>query len=274
MWPPLLGVTADDYGLSPAVNAGIEDAVARGAVTGVSVMMHPGADLERVGWMANVSGIHLVLVEEAPILSSRLLGPLLDRDGRLPRDYGTLFRKIAADPRVARLLRLEAEAQVDRYVGLGLAVRFINSHQHVHLFPLVWRALRPIFARFPDAFVRVAAPGPLRLSRQAMLGLAAGLSRRLSPVNGLRNIDAIGVDFAGRLTVPAASAAFAAWAAGRRRSSAPAELVVHPGFEDDQMHRQYGHWRYHWREEYEVLMSDEFRALVERYGAAQGGPIA
>jgi predicted glycoside hydrolase/deacetylase ChbG (UPF0249 family) len=111
---PRLGVTADDYGLTTAVNEGIEDAARRGALTGVSVMVHPRATLAQVHRIADRAGLHLVLVEEEPILPARILGSLVGRDGRLPRDYRALLRKVLARPNLADLVRLEAEAQVER----------------------------------------------------------------------------------------------------------------------------------------------------------------
>src|SRR5689334_11287628 len=134
-------VTADDYGLTPAVNRGITQLVSSGAITAVSVMMHAGAHLEQLASLAALRptlGLHLVFVEEAPLGPSSRLGGLLDRDGRFP-SYPRLFGRLLANPALATLLRDEAEAQLDRYRASGLPLQFINSHQHVHLFPPLWR---------------------------------------------------------------------------------------------------------------------------------------
>src|SRR5689334_1051849 len=65
--PMLMCITADDYGLSPGVNAAIEHLAAAGAISAVSVMVHPDAHLDTLHRLTATGvalGLHVVLTRE------------------------------------------------------------------------------------------------------------------------------------------------------------------------------------------------------------------
>jgi chitin disaccharide deacetylase len=149
---PFLRITADDYGLCPGVNAGIEELAAQGAISAVSVMVHDQAKLEtahRLGHLPVRTGLHLVFVEERPLSAPSELSGLLTRSGTLPRTYRDLFARLVLRPWLAQALASEARRQMERFAALGLRLDFINSHQHTHMFPTVWHALRDLWSAWP-----------------------------------------------------------------------------------------------------------------------------
>jgi predicted glycoside hydrolase/deacetylase ChbG (UPF0249 family) len=209
-----------------------------------------------------------VFVEERPLLSPSIMAPLLEGDGRFPRSYASLFVKLLACPGSTRLLRQEAEAQIDRYLSLGLAVNVINSHQHVHLFPPVWRALAPVFQRFPDAAIRAATHGRIHLSKQGMLDITSRVATLKVPLAGHRMLHPLGVSHSGHLTAEVATGLAAAWVDRQRAKTAghaTAEIVTHPALEDGELRQRYGHWGFAWQEEHQMLTSGSLhRSLAER----------
>lgn len=271
---PVIWITADDFGLAPGVNAGVTELAERQRLSAVSIMVHPGADLERLESLRNSGpklGLHLVFVDERPLLPAGQLARIVDPDGRLP-SYPRLFRRVLGRPELGAALRREAEAQVDRYLGLGIPLDFINSHQHVHLFPPVWHALMPLFTRFRDSKVRSGAPGTITWSKQGLVNSSSRLAAWRDPLPTDRLVAPLGVAHAGHLTVERIEAEVAAWLRnGGRTHQSPGELVMHPALEDADLRRRYGHWRFGWQQEYTLLASDQLQAVFKRHSVRLAG---
>lgn len=88
-------VNADDFGLHPAINAGIIKGCRDGFITSTSLMCS-GAAFDDAVLQAKATpalgvGIHLTLVGGGkPLLQARQLRTLVDEDGLLPADYTVL----------------------------------------------------------------------------------------------------------------------------------------------------------------------------------------
>lgn len=262
-----LRITADDYGLTAATNAGIERLVAQGAVTAVSVMVHPGAALGGVSRLVGRVrlGLHLVLVAERPLVPSR---ELVDGRGHLPRDWRALILRLALRPSLLASLVREARAQLDRYRVLGLPLDFVNSHQHVHLLPPLWWALGPV-VESTGAAVRSAATAPIRPTRAGLVAVASKVCHAVSPLPDSRLIRPLGIEHAGRLA--RAPLSLLAETCRRACEEGVSELVAHPGDEDAELHRRYGHWRYDWAGERELLASGALGEALRRRGVSMEG---
>jgi len=258
-----VAITADDYGLDPAVNRGIEALAGAGAVDAVSIMAHADADLASLGRLRLTParlGAHLVLVEEKPLGRDPALEALLT-DGRLPRSYRSLFSALAWRPSLAAPLAAEAGLQIERLRGLGVDLAFVNSHQHVHLFPPLWKALRPLFESL-GLEVRAARrirPGPIK---QLLVEGVSSLSLWRWPLERCPWIHPTGIAMAGRLDLAGAAragrGARAALAGGER-----VELVTHPGFESPGLLARYAHWGYCWQTEWSLLASGAVRRALD-----------
>ncbi len=255
-------ITADDYGLDPGVNAGIEALAAAGQVDAVSLMPHAGALLgswTRLQAPGVTLGAHLVFVEEAPLGQDPELAPLLT-GGRFPGSYRSLLGVLAFHPALAEPLAREGALQIDRLLDMGVPVAFVNSHQHVHLFPVLWRALRPVLeARGLEvrAISRIL-PGP---AKQVLVDAVSSISLKAWPLDRCRGVRPVGIESAGRMTAEAAARA------ARRARPALArgeqvELVVHPGFGSAALKAGYPHWGYQWQTEWDQLASGEIRRAM------------
>ena len=260
-----LAITADDFGLDPAVNRGIVDLARQGALSSVSLMLHRDASLEGLSELVATGvalGAHLVFVEERPLVSADDLNGLLNSDGRLPSNWKELLTGLLFRPRWAAALGAEAAAQLDRFHDLGLSLSFINSHQHVHLFPPLWLVLKPLFAKYPSAFVRFANSMRPGFRKQAMVDLSGAISYKLSaPANPTTY--PLGIDAAGHFDHPAAVSALLRAKLMLLAGLAP-ELVVHPGHEPLTNREQYAHWRYQWEEEAAFLSSNVFLDMLRQ----------
>ncbi|MFY2763024.1 carbohydrate deacetylase [Arenimonas sp. MALMAid1274] len=177
-----LVVNADDFGLAPAVNQGIVDALLAGSVTSTTLMVNmPAAEeaaaLARAHPALGV-GLHFNLTLGQPTADVASVGSLVGADGKFhPR--GQLARRLLLG-RVDRAhITRELEAQYARCVALGIVPTHVDSHQHAHAFPPVFDAVATLCAR---QGIPVRMPWLLELpGSQPSLGrsLRQGVLRRM-----------------------------------------------------------------------------------------------
>lgn len=252
-------IIADDFGIHAAVNQGILELAAKGAVDAVSIMFHGNADLDLLEALIATGvevGCHLVLVEELPC-SELCPSPL-------PATYRSLLAKSTIDAQTIRWVISEASEQLRRAHSFGVPVAFINSHQHVHLFPPLWRALFPLFNEFllPVRCCNQLRPGPLK---QMAVEASSLLSLNLTPLPTFPLVHPLGIQDAGRADIKTASAA--AVRAALLPSNSPSEFVIHPGRSTPSLLKCYGHWNYSWDQEWLLSDTGVFRqALRQRQG--------
>jgi predicted glycoside hydrolase/deacetylase ChbG (UPF0249 family) len=150
-------LVADDYGISPAVNAAIRDLLARKRLSATSVMVVAPAftleEAEAVGTIDGAAiGLHVTLTAPFKPLS-RNFAPLTD--GAFPKlgslAAWALLKRI--DPlTVAQEVRTQIAAFMSAF---GRPPDFIDGHQHVHLLPGVSEGfLSAVQATAPGAWVR------------------------------------------------------------------------------------------------------------------------
>jgi hypothetical protein len=263
-------VNADDYGYFRAVTRGILETVDAGAVTATGVLANGPALAAYASALRERpevdAGVHLNLTLGEP-LTGGVRERLARSGGRWPGRAGLLAALLTRALRPADLMA-ELRAQIERCLGLGLVVRFLNGHEHVHMLPGVLPRVRALAAEYGIAFVRIVTPewrsgtGGLRagpLARSAVLQALAWLHWRAGPVPGPR---LVGAGVSGHLTTADLDRRLARLAPGRDY-----ELMCHPGFRDDGEVRDPGLLAFHhWDEERKLLAGPGFRARCEAFG--------
>jgi predicted glycoside hydrolase/deacetylase ChbG (UPF0249 family) len=130
---PLI-LCADDYGLSPAVSAGILEALVAGRLNATGAMTNQpnwplaARDLLALEGKGTLFGMHLNLTMGKPITAAAALAP----SGGFPKLSTFLRGKL---PREALAeVAAEIRAQLDAFEdAMGRAPDFIDGHQHVHV---------------------------------------------------------------------------------------------------------------------------------------------
>ncbi len=199
-------VSADDFGLSEAINAGIERAHRNGILTSASLMVGAPAAADavrRARAMPNLRvGLHLVVIEGDAVLASELT----DRQRRFGSDQLRLGLAFCRHPRA---LAAEIRAQFAAYAATGLALDHADAHKHMHLHPVVGTLLTRIGQEFGLRAVRVPAEPPAILAAcgtPPTLGARAlhawtGLLRRQVRRAGMRATAAVfGLAWSGHMT--------------------------------------------------------------------------
>ena len=267
----LLVVNADDYGLTERVSRGILDAHARGVVTSTSVLALSPAFTTTVRWLADApdlgTGVHFAAVgEDPPILSAREIPTLVDKRGNLASSWRVLLPRAAAGRIDPDDLRREFDAQFDAIVDAGVAVDHLDTHQNLHLWPMIAEVVLAIGETRGVRMVRVT-----RSSERGPIGVTVRrLARRLEGIldaRGWTYPDAsTGLDEAGHLDVGAMVTAISRLSATGAHT---AELATHPGLPDDVDRARY-RWNYRWDDEYAALVSATVRTAVDECGFTLG----
>jgi hopanoid biosynthesis associated protein HpnK len=137
--------SADDFGLSLAVNEGIERAHRDGILSTASLMVagNAAADaVRRARAMPDLRvGLHLVTIEGPAVLPPAEIAALVDEDGQFPGDQLGLGLRYAFSRTVRSQLAREIAAQFRAFAATGLPLDHANAHKHMHLHPTVGRLL-------------------------------------------------------------------------------------------------------------------------------------
>jgi chitin disaccharide deacetylase len=119
-------VNADDFGLSPGVNAGVARTHEQGILTSASLMVRPPAAAEAATYARATPALALGLHVD--------LGEWTQRDGQ----WVAVYEVVPLDENGLGAVQAEVEAQLDRFRELtGRNPTHLDSHQHVHSWPPV-----------------------------------------------------------------------------------------------------------------------------------------
>ena len=256
-------INADDYGLCAEVNDAVAALHAAGVLGGVSLLANGVALADAVSYLHQhptlSAGVHLNVVEGRPLATAVDIELLTDDDGQFLKLRRLLPRWLQRPRAVTRAVELEWRAQLEYLLAAGVQLHHLDSHQHLHAFPMAFGCAVKLAREFGIRGLRLPNE---RLQDRLRLGGAAGLRSSLalaqaftSPA-GLRcNDHFLGFRHAGHYTLPALLADIGALPDGLT------ELAVHPSQRD---HVPYA--AYHSRRERDALLDTAFRARVAELG--------
>jgi len=268
---PYLIVNADDYGYFRCVSDGILELAGRGIVRATGVFANAplfGEYSARLrDYPALDVGNHLNLTYGVP-LTSDLRRELARWSGRLP-GKAALVMALASGAIGTEAVRAEWRAQIDRCLGCGLRVRFLNSHEHVHMLPRLFAVATDLAREYGIDHLRFASSqlawrSPASLFRTAILKClgVATRARLASPA-----VSFVGLDVSGRLDL-----AYLRRVLRGLRGGQLYELMCHPGRLDASEVTDHDLLRYHdWEGERRALLDPEFRDLLDHHAVTLVG---
>jgi predicted glycoside hydrolase/deacetylase ChbG (UPF0249 family) len=240
-------VNADDFGLTPGINAAIVELNHAGALRSATLMaaaphFRPAVELA-LGRTTLAVGCHVVLTDGIPVLSPSEIPSLIDPVNPGSGQFRPNLRGFLSDLLRGRIREEEIEAetgaQIARIQSAGLSVSHLDTHKHTHIFPGVLRPLLRAARRLGATAVRNpfeplwslrATPGarmPRRLAVYGFQSLRRPFSRLIRQ-NGMATTGGtIGMLATGILDGCALHALL------RSMPEGVWELVCHPGYRDD-----------------------------------------
>lgn len=134
-------VSADDFGLTKSVNAGIARARREGVVSSVNLFPSGGAFDDALAFAKELglkeAGAHLALTETGPVAAPGKVPSLVARDGRFYKNRTCFLPRLLLGMVDHDHIYAELKAQLDAVVRTGLAITNLSSHEHIHMLPAV-----------------------------------------------------------------------------------------------------------------------------------------
>ncbi len=268
---------ADDYGISPAVNRGIRDLIARRRINATSVMVGAPSfaagearalDAVAAGTVGTRAALGLHFTLTAPFRPLSAFRPVA-ADGAFLSLRHMLARGLARalDGRAAAM---EAERQIEAFrQAFGRLPDFIDGHQHVHLLPQVGDALLTVMKeRTPAAWVRQCGrTSPLMKRRgHAKAHLLDVLSRRMRRRCAILGV-ATNPGFAGAYNFGRSTTYDTVFASFLDGLPDGGVVMCHPGFVDAELQRL-DHLTSMREQEYAFFAGERFPQLLAGHGFA------
>ncbi len=271
MNPALLIVNADDFGLTPGVNRGIVHGFEHGVITSTSMLaVAPAFDDAVACWRGADRnglgiGVHFALVgEDPPLLSAREIPSLVDARGRFWASWKQFLPRASAGRIDPGEVRAELGAQLRRIEDAGVVPTHVDTHQHLHLWPVVRRVVLDL--------ARDHGIDAIRVPRSSARGAKAFLLNRLADqlaaaarANGLRQPQIFaGLNESGALDLDRLRAVLQALG-----PVASAEIGCHPGLAEDPDRDRY-RWGFRWPDELAALCDPTITEHIRRRGFVLG----
>ena len=257
----MLVITADDFGMSPAVNEAVERAHQDGVLTAASLMVSGAAAREAVAIARRLPtlrvGLHLVLLEGRPTLRPQQIPDLVQPNGHLRSDMVRLAFDLAGKPHIRRQLKREIAAQFAAFARTGLPLDHVNAHKHFHMHPLIAAQVIEVGRQF--------GMRALRVPREPGHAMAPGCAVLLAQTRraGLVTPDAVlGLRWSGQMTRERLLAAV------EHAPGGMVEIYAHPATADSFPGSARG---YRYRDELAALVDPEVIAAVKRSRRRTGG---
>jgi predicted glycoside hydrolase/deacetylase ChbG (UPF0249 family) len=260
--PVYLIVNADDYGYFPCVSRGILAAARQGAVTATGILANAPSLDQQLGWLRSAPnldvGVHLNLTHGTPITDS-MRGRLRRWGGQFVRKERMAAALLSGEITVADV-RAEWQGQIETCLAHRLRPRFLNSHEHVHMLPPLFRLIHELARQYAIEHVRYPSGEiPHRCTAGAVVrNLTIGALGWINQRHRCHDpMPCLGVGASGRLSFDYLQRLMARLKPGRIY-----ELMCHPGFYDaaeigDSRLRSY----HDWEQELAVLTSDDTHGL-------------
>jgi len=265
--PAYLIVNADDYGYFSSVSRGILDGGKDGLITATGVLANSSNFDEHVQWLKDAPyldvGVHLNLTHGEPLTES-MRRHLARWQGEFPGKYtvalGILTRRLPVEDVLG-----EWRAQIRRCRVASIEIRFLNSHEHLHVLPPLFTAVLQLAEEYKIPYLRYPEPEwnvwrKLEgVVRNTALHILHRVNRARIPGETPR---LLGMNESGKLTLSYLKKQLPVLRRGQVY-----ELMCHPGYFDPMEIRDLRLRSYHhWRQELDLLRSREVRDLCDSFG--------
>jgi chitin disaccharide deacetylase len=257
--------TADDFGLSPALNGAVALAHRQGVLGCASLLAAAPQTPQALRLARDLPGlclgVHLTLIQGRAVLPPAQIPHLVDSQGRFPSHPVAAGWRYFFQPRLLPAIRRELAAQIELVLRAGLTPWYLNSHVNLHLHPRIFPLVVELAREFGVPGVRLvredwrttlalAPDHPLpKVAQGLIFALLCRRAQRLARAAGLVfNDQLFGLLNDGRLTekyllglVP-------------RLQPGVTEIYLHPALYADPELRRWAP-QYHRQEELAALLS-------------------
>jgi len=152
--------TADDFGLSEAINGAVALAHGQGVLRCASLMVTGPRAPQALALARQLPhlclGVHLTLIQGRAALSPGHLPRLVDSQGYFPNHPVITGLRYFFQPKLLPEIRRELTAQIEAVFTAGLTPWHLNGHLNMHLHPRIFPLVLDLARRFGVPAVRLA----------------------------------------------------------------------------------------------------------------------
>jgi predicted glycoside hydrolase/deacetylase ChbG (UPF0249 family) len=155
-------VNADDFGFSKEINLAIVKCFQEGLIDRTTIMVNmPFAEeavilAQKEGFFDQV-GLHLNLTDGIPLSREIAEDPMLCTNGLFNAAFHNNQRtRFFLNARTRRLIEIEAEMQMQKYISYGFPLMHLDSHHHIHTDPSVWFCIERLVKKKGFQSVRIS----------------------------------------------------------------------------------------------------------------------
>lgn len=268
-------VTADDFGLSSEINAGIVQAYSAGCVTAAALLVNGMATPEAVSLARSLPGLevglHLSIVEGYALSGgpSTICDAVAYFDGApcLIRNWQSFIPRYLLGRISLDELARELELQFQRFADYFGAIPFVNGTQHLHVLPGIAEIVLRLCRRYKVPSIRIPGLSPAldglslgRLAPALVLQTLGQRLRRAAPDLHLADYFA-GFPVSGSLSLAYLERLLPRLPVGTT------ELMCHPGYDCKLLRERLSGYRsFGWENELGALCSPKTRSLLNELG--------
>jgi len=224
-------INADDFGLDLKINRAIIKCYQHKIVSRISFISNTDFFLQSIDLLKSSHieevGVHLNLAGPGTgrPLSGNLAGAV-DKDGLFFLNYTQvigrlMFKKIKLDE-----VEKEFRLQIERVLKGGFKISHLDSHQHLHLFPVVSDIVLKLAREYEISYIRCPYSEARNIISIVVNRFSAGLRGKIYNSNLITSDYFKGFDFSGRLDTGKIYNVLDSLKEGIT------ELMVHPGLRD------------------------------------------
>jgi len=235
-------LTADDFGLSREVNAGILEAHRNGVLTATSLIV-AGAARDEAAALARENpaldvGLHLVVCRGFSLTPAAQMVGITNAAGAFPHNPVMAGMRYFFRRSIRAMLRDEIRAQIDRHLHLVGYLNHIDGHLNFHVHPVIADLLIDLMREYRVPCIRIPREpvfttlalahdhAARKLVEAAIFRALARRTRRMLAAAGVRTTDWLfGLHQSGHL-----SADYVAGVVARLRSGTT-EIYFHPALD-------------------------------------------
>jgi len=258
-------INADDYGYYPCVSQGILEAAKSGALTATGILANSPDIATQLQWLNGIEhldvGVHLNLTCGQPL--TKVMAEKLEHwQGQFPNAYVMSGLLLTGKINLADV-RAEWRAQIETCQSQKL--RFLNSHEHIHMLPLLFPLVLELAKDYGIEHVRLTqaewlAPfGLSALIRNSLMQTMHFINQRHLKV---KQPLFLGLSRSGKLDYDYLTTIFSKLKPGQSY-----ELMCHPGRFNPTEISDARLLAYHdWEGELALLQSPKVHDLYEKFG--------
>ena len=262
--------TCDDFGLHSSINEAVLETYENNMLSGASIVpsgraVEDAISIAKICKSLNI-GLHFTLIEEFPISNPTQITSLLAKDGKFFKNYKEFILKFILGKIDQEHIQIELENQILFLKNQGIKINYLDSHQHLHMFPLIFDIILPILKKYEIYFIRcVKTPffakdlkKPIPLSASFIFDLMKfyfHIKKMIIPdyFIGLFHSGNIGlIDVL-------------QWSQ-QMKKEAIYEIGFHLGKSDRELNQIYSHWQqpFSWEKEFKIINHPQYKEQIKQ----------